>query len=181
MSNRLTQALDHDLTGQALGAALRHMEIAEEEITRAQQQHPDKAKVLRHSFLACPTPMIPSLPHLDPLFRTHVRQLLAMIAEGQDVDRPTLAEVSVMTLAVAEKAPPITELVLLVASDHDTAAAYGLEPVPAPPHVGDHLWPELRQACRQVFVSTYGKARSQILAEALRANQIMRKQKGSRS
>ena len=86
-----------------------------------------------------------------------------------------------MTLAVAEKASPITELVLLVTSDHDTAAAYGLEPIPAPPHVGDHLWPELRQACRKVFVSTYGKARSQILAEALRANQTIRKQKGTKS
>ena len=181
MPNRLTQALDHDPTGQVLVAALRHMEIAEEEIARAQQQYPDKAGLLRSSFLASPTPMIPSLPHLDPLYRAHVRQLLAMIAEGQDVDRPTLAEVSVMTLAIAEKAPPITELVLLVASDHDTAAAYGLEPVPAPPHVGDHLWPELRQACRKAFVSTYGKTRSQILAEALRANPTMRKQKGNRS
>ena len=38
---------------------------------------------------------------------------------------------------------------------------------------------ELRQACRKVFVSTYGKTRSQILAEALRANQTMRKQKGT--
>jgi len=169
MPHALTQALGDDPTGQALAAALRHMEIAEEEIARAQQQHPDKAGLLRNSFLACPTPMIPSLPHLDPLFRTHVRQLLAMIAAGQDVDRPTLAEVSVMTLAVAEKAPPITELILLVASNHDTAAAYGLEPIPAPPHVGDHLWPELRQACRRVFVSTYGRTRSQLLAEALRS------------
>ena len=181
MSQPLTQALAGDPGGQALIAALRRMEIAEEEIARAQQQHPDKAGVLRNSFLACHTPIIPPLPHLDPLYRAHVRQLLAMIAEGQDVDRPTLAEVSVMTLAVAEKAPPIIELVLLVASDHDTAAAYGLEPVPAPPHVGDHLWPELRQACRKAFVSTYGKARSQILAEALRVNRTMRKQKGTRS
>jgi len=43
--------------------------------------------------------------------------LLAMIAAGQDVDRPTLAEVSVMTLAVAEKAPPVKTAVKLGVSD----------------------------------------------------------------
>ena len=144
MPNRLTQVLGHDPTGQALGAALRHMEIAEEEIVKAQQQHPSKAGMLRNSFLACHTPIIPPLPHLDALYRTHVRQLLAMIAAGQDVDRPTLAE------------------------------AYGLEPVPAPPHIGEHLWPALRQACRMVFLSAHGKARSQLLAEALRAGKARR-------
>ena len=174
MSQSLAQALAGDHTGQALLAALRHMEIAEEEIVKAQQQHPSKARLLRNSFLACHTPLIPPLPHLDPLYRAHIRQLLAMIAEGQDVDRPTLAEASVMTLAVAEKAPPLTELVLLITSDRDTAEAYGLEPVPAPPHIGEHLWPALRQACRMVFMSAHGKARSQLLAEALQAGKTRR-------
>lgn len=152
--------------GNLVARALRHVEIAEEEINAAQRRHPDKADVLWNAFLACPTPIIPpNLP--ETLYRAHVRQFLDTIATGQDVDTPTLAEVSVMTCAISQKAPPITELILMVASDAETAQAYGLEPVPAPDRIGEHLWPLLRQACRKAFTSHCGKPRSQILAEQL--------------
>ena len=151
-------------TGPAVRILLR-MAIVEEEIARAQAQHSDKAGMLRAAFRACQTPMIPRHETTDPLFQIHARQLLRMIAAGQDVDLPTIPEVSVMATGIAQVAPPITDLVLLIVSDAETMKAYGMEPQPAPKHIGDHLWPELRQACRKAFQSAYGQYRSEIWAE----------------
>ena len=163
------------VNGSGPGVILNRMAIVEEEIARAQHEHPDQADTLFAAFLVCQTPMIPRKEELNPLFRVHARQLLRMIAGGRDVDLPTLPEVSVMAVGIAQVAPPITDLALLVTSDAETMEAYGMEPQPAPKHIGDHLWPELRDACHKAFHSAYGRYRSQIWAECQRNYQTGRK------
>ena len=167
MSQTLATVISQ-INGSGPGVILNRMAIIEEEIARAQHERPDQAGTLFTAFLVCQTPMIPRKEDLNPLFRVHARQLLRIIAAGTDVDLPTLPEVSVMAVGIAQVAPPITDLALLVTSDVETMEAYGMEPQPAPRHIGDHLWPELREACRRAFHSAYGQYRSQIWTECRR-------------
>lgn len=147
-------------------SAFAQIEAAEDAIQDVAEAHPDKVDLLNSAFMLCRSPIIDKdLPF--SLFGTHCRQLLNNIADGIDLDRPTMVEVSIMMVRTADRVPIRQDLSLMVLSDADTMEAYGMEAVPAPETIGDHLWPELRTACRRFYTQAYGKPRSELARKVL--------------
>lgn len=85
---------------------LKLMEIAEEEITQAMQQHPLKAALLFDSFLTV-TPTLNMTTLTPQVYRAHVRELLDRVIHKQDVRPGTLAEVMIALSEASLHAPLI--------------------------------------------------------------------------
>ena len=142
------------------------VEIAEEEIKKAQLQYPDKEDVIWDSFPILRSPILDSIPSADvsnTLFRTHCRQLLRYVAEGVDLDRPTLVEAAIIVCKLSESAPVQFELAAMVQSDKETMDAFGLENYAISVEMGDVYWPELTRACVRIYKDHRGESRSKLL------------------
>lgn len=160
----LSQVLD---AGGLLPNVFAQIEIADRIVREFVAQRPESAATLNAAFRLCASPLVcPGLP--PAIFEAHCRQLLRLLLSGEDLDRPTLIEAAVMICKVSEKAPPITDAVLLITGDAETMQAFGLEPVGAPDYIGNHLWPQLRATCRRVYKAAYGKTRSQLMRDFLK-------------
>lgn len=75
----------------------------DDELAKAQANHPDAADLLHHAFEVChkPNPM----PHAELTYRSHVRELLARIVAGADLRPPTWAEACVVLSETSLRAP----------------------------------------------------------------------------
>jgi len=85
--------------------AFRCMEIAEEEILKAQARHPEQAAAINDKgfMLCCPPPLLQNLG--DDLYRAHCKELLDRLATGGDVRQGTLAEAAIMLSRASLEAP----------------------------------------------------------------------------
>src|SRR5437016_3464821 len=71
------------------------MDWAEDEISKAQQRHPECADVLYHAFrLLTPSPIPQQASPAEFVYRSHCRELLERVASGQDTRPATDAEIA---------------------------------------------------------------------------------------
>jgi hypothetical protein len=90
-------------TESSLSCLSGQMDQAEEEITRAQREHPGMWDVLYHSFsLLTPTHDRMSTGFV---FRAHCRELLTRVMNGEDTRPGTTAEVACMMSDMSKLAP----------------------------------------------------------------------------
>lgn len=90
------------------------MEIAEDEILKAQKRHPDRAEHLwdKGFSLCCPSPVLGNVT--DKIYRAHCAEILDRLAQDQDTGIATEAEI-LWSLSTLSKAAPL---------NHDAAAAF---------------------------------------------------------
>lgn len=100
----LTKLLD--ATSNALAPVFNQMEWGEDEISRAQQRHPNAADTLHHSFMLI-RPTDDRGMNIEFVYRGHCRELLDRIARGEDTRPATAAEV-VIAMCEGAKAAPLT-------------------------------------------------------------------------
>ena len=90
----LLKALSEVTSDSCVGAienAFRRMAIAEDEISRGQQRHPNHSDKIFAMFRhLCPTPMLRHVP--DEVFRAHCRELIERVANDEDIQPGTNAE-----------------------------------------------------------------------------------------
>ena len=173
MLEAMEEVLGDSLFG-TLSNVFAQMEVAEEEIAAAKEKWPEKALALDTAFSILNSPIMNGIPVMTrneakglELYRVHCRQLLRNIAEGHDVDRLTLMELSiVLALGSTHTVPPPTELSFLVDGDEETVRAYGAEPLS--PREADHWWPVLERWCRTIYGRVGLKPRSHTYRKALR-------------
>lgn len=105
----LPAAVDlNEIMGSRLGGWIKSafdcMEMAEEEIARAQKRFPDKKQEIWESFmLLSPTEVLEG--KTDRVYRAHARELLERVGRGQDTRKGTAAELLCAMLAAATAAP----------------------------------------------------------------------------
>ncbi len=88
------------------------MEIAEEEIERAQRRHSEKADAIWSSFKhLVPTEVLGQTG--DELYRRHCPELLDRVGEGRDLRPGTAAEVVAGIAGISQLAPPSRTMTLL--------------------------------------------------------------------
>jgi hypothetical protein len=80
------------------------MSIAEEEIAKAKERHPEKTDLLHCSFSIL-RPTDPIRGKAECVYRSHARELLERTAKGQDTKLGTIAEVLCVLLDTATKTP----------------------------------------------------------------------------
>jgi hypothetical protein len=86
---------------------------AEEEVARAQAQHPAEADLLHHSLMLLQPQELRGV-RTEMVFRGHARELLSRVASGADTRPGTAAEVCCLLLAAATRAPLTTTAVGLL-------------------------------------------------------------------
>ncbi len=90
-------------TKQAVGAIFGRIEVAEKEITLAQDANPQQADLLYHAFpLLTPTHRLMTT---EFVYRGHVTELLARVAAGEDTRPGTAAEVCLAMSEMSLQAP----------------------------------------------------------------------------
>jgi len=90
----------------------RRMELAEEEIAAAKKRHPDQAAALNDTFRhLVPPPLLRNLD--DQVYRAHCREILELVATGDDIREGTTAEV-IAALAESSQAAPLTRTATLL-------------------------------------------------------------------
>lgn len=88
----------------AIGALLRHMDIDEDEIAKAQARHPGREKIIWRGFrLLYPNAYLHGAP--EPVYRHHCAELLDRVAQGFDTTLGTDAEVMMGLSAASLKSP----------------------------------------------------------------------------
>lgn len=102
-----------DLLGElapTVRTVFQHMEIAEEEIQKAQEIYPHKADEIWNSFKYLrPSPILE--PHTPHLYRAHVRELITRIAQADgdlrknDLEAATDAELCCLFCVVSQAFP----------------------------------------------------------------------------
>jgi hypothetical protein len=92
--NDLIKGLAKVATGSqihAIDQTFRRMDIAEQEIARAQRRHPkDKDRIFQLFRLLCPTPPLAHV--LDDIYRSHCREIIARAVRRDDICPGTKAE-----------------------------------------------------------------------------------------
>jgi hypothetical protein len=84
--------------------AFGRMEIAEEEILKAQARHPEQADTLWEQFaILCPSPVLQGKG--DHVYRAHCQELLDRVAANGDTRTGTLAEAAAMICGASLVAP----------------------------------------------------------------------------
>lgn len=132
------------------------IEVAEEEIAAAKVAYPDHADAIDNVFAVAYSPAIPVRAPIG-LHRTHVRQLCRAVAQGSDLDVPTLVEwacivgMGSIELAVA----PSTNMCVPFMRDAETMAAFGQEAQPYPDHLGAELVEGMKAAYRHAYAAQH--------------------------
>ena len=90
------------------------MEIAEEEIGKYQQRHPERAAAIQQTFL--PLRWILNEPAPEPVFRYHVPELLQRVVDDKPLATGTRAE-ALMAFHVTSLKAPLTTEAMIVALD----------------------------------------------------------------
>jgi hypothetical protein len=81
------------------------MHIAEDIIAEGKRQHPDKADEIHDAFqYMVPTPLLIQNDN-DELYRAHCRQLIEWVADDQDVNRATDAELLLLMMETSLRVP----------------------------------------------------------------------------
>jgi len=158
-----------DKEGGFIANIFRRMEIAEEEIERAQKEWPNKADVVWNTFTICPSPIIPNTAP-EKLWRYHYRQLCRMVALGEDLDMPTGIEAACMVVGVANKVPIRFDVVVKILSDFETAEAFNVEEITTSlKNIGAQYDDDFRKAYRRAYKDKNdGKTRAQRFAARLK-------------
>lgn len=90
------------------------MEIAEDEIAAGKLRYPNATDVVHDAFqYLCPTAMISQHAANETLYRAHCRQIIDWLAEGQDVNQATDAELLVIFAETSLSSPLNPEGTLL--------------------------------------------------------------------
>lgn len=92
-----------DQLHRALGPAFDAMEWAEEEITAAQQQHPEAVDRLNRSFLLLRPTL--KLMGTEFVYRSHCREILDRVVTGQDTRPGTATECAIALSEVSQRVP----------------------------------------------------------------------------
>lgn len=95
-----------------LGSIFELMDQAEDEIKRAQRQHPKHAMRLYHAFKLLSAGEFENLP-TEQVYSAHCRELLDRVATRADTTLPTNAEVCMAMVHISQRAPLTTEAVLV--------------------------------------------------------------------
>lgn len=134
MTDRIEQLLSDTHLG-TVGKVLHLVEVAEEEITRAIEKHPDKAKELRAAFSEH---LFPGelAKFSDRIYRSHACEVLQRIIDGEDPKPGTTAECLVALSLASLKAP--------LSSGHlaamEAAFAYVFPERDASENIGREAW-----------------------------------------
>ena len=98
--------MDGSGLGKMLAGLFEQMEWAEDEIKKHQRRHPKHANRIYHSFkLMTPTH---ELMGQEFVYRSHVRELLARVVNGQDTRPGTAAEICI-TCCESSQVAPLTD------------------------------------------------------------------------
>lgn len=95
-----------------LASLFDRMDWAEDEISKAQDRHPECADALYHAFrLLTPSPILQQASPAEFVYRSHCRELLERVASGQDTRPATDAEIACMCCEASLVAPLTTAAV----------------------------------------------------------------------
>ena len=98
--------MDGSGLGKMLAGLFEQMEWAEDEIEKHQRRHPANSDRIYHSFkLMTPTH---ELMGQEFVYRSHVRELLARVVNGQDTRLGTAAEICI-TCCESSQVAPLTD------------------------------------------------------------------------
>jgi len=98
--------------GDTLTRTFRCMELAEDEIAKVKRRHPGQAAALDDAFRhLMPTPVLRGLG--DEVYGAHCREILELLATGDDIREGTTAEV-IAALAESSQAAPLTRTATLL-------------------------------------------------------------------
>jgi hypothetical protein len=116
-SLEMEQAFGSLMDGEVLSVFTRsfaQMEIAEEEIQRFQERHPERAAAIQKTFL--PLRWMLNEPAPEPVFRHHVQELLQRVVDDVSLSPGTRAEALIAFHVTSLKAP-LTSEAMIVAID----------------------------------------------------------------
>lgn len=131
------------------------MEIAEQEIAKAQKRHPPKADVIWQSFkYLMPSELLS--PKTETLYRAHCREILDRVAEGQPIQPATYAELVCLFCATSLAAP----------LNQDGSAAYW--------HVFKTIFPNALDDVEYAPRESYPGRTLELIGEMQRKHQIKR-------
>jgi hypothetical protein len=112
----LSRAVTAEILGERMGRTISmlfaSMEVAEEEIVRAQSLQPEKSDALYNSFrFLSLSDALQSAP--EELYRIHAREMLERVANDVPLEPGTDAELLAVIKELTLRAPPSREVVLL--------------------------------------------------------------------
>ena len=82
------------------------MEYAEDEIAKAQERHPDHADLIWHTFCIMLPGKYPFQKRAPEVYRSHCRELIERVVNGEDVGLPTMAEMLIGVMHFVTYAAP---------------------------------------------------------------------------
>mgnify|MGYP007059383117 CR=1 FL=1 len=152
-----TQLLGHmpKALGEVISTCFSDMEIAEQEIARAQKRHPAQADLIWQSFKhLMPSELLS--PKTETLYRAHCREILDRVAEGEPIQPATYAELACLFCATSLTAP----------LNQDGSAAYW--------HVFQTIFPNMLDEVGYTPRESYPGRTLELIEELKRKHQIKR-------
>ena len=130
-----------------------YMAIVESEISIAQCQYPDKSDTLHDAFITCGDVSSEMYQVSEKVFRSHTREILCRVAQGQNIRPATKAEILLALHATSLRTPLIPDAVALYVRLFEEIMGVQVEsdynPVPSYIGADDEIEQQLRNTLRK--------------------------------